>query len=307
MDLSNFKYMCAHAAKHNWIEGFPEESSFMVNKWRTDQENLPNLLNHQTFRRVLNKTVQEKFQGMFNVARKWHQTEIDCAEGMDVFLVEDDHLSGNFRKKAYPEYKQQRKTALKEFDVFKVLDYIGDVVFGELGLEENYGYKRVKVRDCESDDVIAVLMNRYRDYMCRIIISSDKDYLQLEGVNQYNMFGQKVVPEVKSANKVFTLTPKDFLLWKIIRGDPSDNIKGVFPGYGDIKSVPLTQDRALLKKMLLEDNSAALRFKLNKKLIDFRSIPEELRKRISEVLDAKMAEISPPEKVDFGSCIVLKG
>lgn len=307
MDLSNFKYMCAFAAKHDWIEEFPEESSFMVNRWRTDQDNLPNLLNHQTFRRVLNKVVHDKFDHCIGLAKRWHQVEIDSAEGMDVFLVEDDHLGGNFRKKIYPEYKQQRKTSLKEFDVFKVLDYIGDVIFKEIGFEEHFGYKRVKVKDCESDDIIAVMMNRYKDYMCRILISSDKDYLQLEGVNQYNTFGQRVVPEIKSANKVYTLTPKDFLLWKIIRGDSSDNIKGVFPGIGDVKAVPLTQDRALLKKMLLEDNSAALRFKLNKKLIDFRSIPEELRKRISEVLDAKMEEISSPEKVDFGSCIVLKG
>ena len=308
MDISNFKYTCAFSAARTWKKEFPEESSFMVNRWRTDQENLPNLLNYQSFRRVISKTVQDKFEFMLQIAKKNHQTEIDTAEGMDIFLTEDDHISGNFRKKIYPEYKQQRKATLYEFDIFKVLDYISGVIFPEMGVEDRFGCKIVKVKDCESDDIIAVLMNRYTDYMCRILISSDYDYLQLKDVHQYNPFGKPIVPKVVSKGKSFEFDdPMDFLLYKIINGDDSDNIKGVFPGYGPIKSTRLVRNRPLLKKMLKEDNAAALRFKRNKSLIDFRMIPEDVKKRIAEVLEEKMGEIKLPEKVDFGSCIMLKG
>lgn len=308
MDLSNFKYMCVFCAVRDWKKAYPEDSSFMVNKWRTDQENLPDLLNHQSFRRVLSRTVHDKFEFMLNIAKKYHQTEIDVAEGMDIFLTEDDRLSGNFRKRIYPEYKQQRKATLYEFDVFKVLDYISGVVLPEMELEKRFGCKIVKVKDCESDDIIAVLMNRYTDYMCRILVSSDRDYLQLKDVHQYTIFGHPLLLSMKVGDKVLDFeNPTEYLLFKIVRGDVSDNIKGVFPKYGDIKSFRLVRDKPLLKKMLKEDNSAALRFKRNKSLIDFRLIPEDVRKRVAEVLDGKMGEIRPPEKVDFGSCMILKG
>ena len=306
MDLSNFEYQAAFAAKRDWEKGFPEESSFLSDPREADQENLPNLLNFQNFRRVLSRTVQAKFENALNIAKKWHQTEIDSAEGMDVFLTEDSPLSGNFRKRLYPEYKSHRKNKKLAFDVFKVLDYTRNVLFKDLGLEDRLGYKIVKVAGCESDDIIAVLMERYRDYMCRILISSDRDYLQLEGINQYDGFGAPVRPVVKATNREIELDPKDYLVWKIVRGDVSDNIKGVFPGYGDVKSAKLAQDRDLLKKMLLEDNSAALRFRLNKRLIDFRQIPEKAKARIAATLDEKMGEIVLPEKVDFGSCITIR-
>ena len=306
MDLSNFEYQTVFSAERDWKKMYPDESSFLMNKWITDQDNLPDLLNHQTYRRVLNRTVQTMFDKMLGIAKKWHQSEIDSAEGMDVFLTEDDRLAGNFRKKLYPEYKQQRKAKLYEFDVFKSIDYVRNVVFKDLGFEDKLGYKIVKVEDCESDDIIAVLMNRYKDYMCRILISSDRDYLQLENVNQYNGFGIQVEPYVKTTTGKVILERKDFLLWKIIRGDPSDNIKGLFPGVGDVKSIPLAQDREKLKQLLREDNAAAMRYKLNRELIDFRKIPQEIVTKIGKALDEKMAEIVPEEKIDFGECIVVK-
>ena len=306
MDLSNFEYQCTFAARRDWEKSFPDDSLRLSPPEETDQENLPDLLNSQNFRRVLSHTVQVKFDDMLGIARKWHQTEIDSAEGMDVFLTEDSPLAGSFRKRLYPEYKSQRKTKLQEFDVYKVLDYMRNVLFKDLGFEDRLGYKVVKVPGCESDDIIAVLMDRYRDYMCRILISSDRDYLQLEDVNQYNGFGSPVKPVVKTSTREIELSAKDFLLWKIVRGDPSDNIKGVFPKCGDVKSLPYVRDRALLRESLKKDNSAALRFRLNKRLIDFRQIPEDVRRRISAVLDEKMGEIRPKEKLEFGNCITIR-
>ena len=307
-DLSNVIYQAVFSAKNAWEREYPEESSFMKNRWRTDQENLPNLLNYQNFRRILGRKVQEKVESVVQIARKWHQAEIDSAEGVDFFLSEDDFLSGNFRKRIYPEYKQQRKVALKEFDVSAAIDYARNVVMKDLGLEKTHGCKFVKVKDCESDDVIAVLMGKYRDYMCRILVSSDKDYLQIEGINQYDGWGKKVVPYIKSVKQgaLDFADWKEFLLWKIIRGDPSDNIKGVFKGYGHKKSFLLARDKDRLKAMLKEDLSAAQRFKRNMELIDFRKIPKDMVERIEAVLEEKMSEIKEPESLKAGGCIVLE-
>jgi 5'-3' exonuclease len=88
---------------------------------------------------------------------------------------------------------------------------------------------------------VAILMKKYDDHMCRILISSDKDFLQLDNIHQYDWWGNKIERKIKN-HEDFEMNSKEFLLWKILRGDISDNIKNVFPKYGDVKSYKLVKN-----------------------------------------------------------------
>lgn len=307
MDVSNFEYMTINAAVNKWKQYYPDDSGFLLPPKETDQSNLPNLLNIDSFRKTLSITTQQKFESLNWIIKNHHQSEIDMADGIDVFCTEDSVLTNNFRKKKYPEYKAQRKLQPKSFDMFSIKEYVQDVLFKELEIENRLGYKIVKVDDCESDDIIAVLMKKYNNYLCRILISSDHDFLQLEGIHQYDWWGNEITRKVKGHDD-YVMDSKEYLLWKILRGDLSDNIKNVFPKCGDVKSYKLIKDKPKLRQLLKEDVEAYNRYKLNKILIDFESIPKEMEDRISTVLEEKMKMVSQKEKVEefsLDNCIIF--
>ncbi len=307
VDVSNFEHVVLNSACSGWVNKHKDESSFLKSPTQTDQDNLPNLLTIDSFVRFLHKEVQDRLESLTWIVKSNHQTEVDASDGIDVVFSEDSPISGNFRKKLYPEYKAQRNLLRYSYNKSVIKAYIQDVIFKELDIENKLGYRVVKVEGCESDDIIAVLMNNYKNYSCRILVSSDRDFLQLEDVNQYDMWGQKVTFKIKNHDD-FSLTPKEFLYWKIVRGDNSDNIKHVFPKYGDVKSYNLIKDRPTLKKMLTESQEAAERFLLNKKLIDFREIPKEMEGRIMKAIEEKIGTPSQKEEVEkfsVESCLTI--
>ena len=297
LDVSNFEHVVLNSAHSTWAKKHPEDSTIIKSVNDTDQDNLPNLLTVDSFVRVLHKEVQDRLESLKWIAKSHHQDEIDVADGIDVVFTEDSPVSENFRRKLYPEYKAQRSLLKYNFNKPVIKAYIQDVIFKELDIENKLGYKIIKVQGCESDDIIAVLMNNYRNYSCRILVSSDRDFLQLEDVNQYDMWGKKVKFHVKF-HEDYKLETKEFLYWKIVNGDKSDNIKHVFPKCGDVKSYRLIKDKATLKRMLMEDQEAAERFMLNKKLIDFREIPKEMEERILKAIEEKLGTPSQKEEVE---------
>lgn len=288
VDSSNFMYYCISIAFSSWCANYKEDASLHIKPIKeTDQNNLPNIIVSKLFRRELGKVVQKRLESILWIVKNNHQEDVDLASGIDVIFTEDDGLGGNFRKIKCPEYKANRKFIPRNFDMSKAKDYVRNVLFKELGIEEKLGYRFVRVPNCESDDIIATLMKRFTDYRCRIILSSDRDFLQLRDVYQYNLGGQRVERVIKK-HEDMVMTPDEFRLWKIIRGDISDNIKGVFPKYGDVKSYRLVKDKPTLRQMLSESQEAANRYLLNKYLIDFKSIPEDVEEKIYNALCEKM-------------------
>lgn len=304
VDTSNFEYVCIFAAASRWEKLHSDEANGVLNyPGKTDQDNLPELLNFSSFRRILKFVVQEKLEFIRSIISLNHQSEIDCATDIDFIFAIDGNITQNFRKLIYPEYKAQRDLTKKRFNIKNLKSYIHDVIFSELGLETSMGYKMIKVENCESDDIIATVMKKYTDYMTRIIISADKDFLQLKDVVQYDCWGKKVEISINGVDD--EIDRKDYLLWKIIRGDLSDNIKNVFPKYGDIKSWKLVKDRDLLKRMLTESNDSVERFKRNSQLIDFRHIPEDYTNKILEIFENKMSEVRNLDEFSLEDCMII--
>ncbi len=128
----------------------------------------------------------------------------------------------------------------------------------------------VKHPNYEADDVLGNLATlNHKDDEC-VVVSSDTDFLQLydqhENVSIYNPVRKKVLerPTV------------DYVMWKSLRGDSSDNIPG-FKGIGDKRAASLMSDPKLLEEFLSK-GSRAKKFERNQFLIRFHDMKNEMSK-----------------------------
>ena len=158
-----------------------------------------------------------------------------------------------------PEYKGQRVRDNK--DNFReqkrvIIDLI----------ERYFPINVLRHPDYECDDVIANLAIEAQGTGIEVtVVSSDTDFLQL---SHY--------PNVKIYNPIkksyFDPVDFDYVGWKSLRGDGSDNIPG-FKGIGDKRAMKLISDSSELEKFLSTDNRREL-FEKNKDLITLREIPD---------------------------------
>ncbi|MBN20719.1 MAG: hypothetical protein CL678_05460 [Bdellovibrionaceae bacterium] len=128
----------------------------------------------------------------------------------------------------------------------------------------------------EADDCLAILTKniheKYPDANITII-TSDMDYLQLakDNVCLYDLKFRKLTERKSSFNNA-----KKDLFVKILTGDKSDNIKGVFKKCGPKTACKYYENKELFEEKLKSVEGAMERYLLNKKMIDFNEIPEEL-------------------------------
>ncbi|MGO8958317.1 MAG: DNA polymerase I [Streptosporangiaceae bacterium] len=139
-----------------------------------------------------------------------------------------DRSEPTFRHEQYVEYKATRKESPADFRnqlslIFEVLDALG--------------ISRLSVPGFEADDVIATLATQAAPDMDVLIVTGDRDALQL--VNEhvtvlYTMRGisemARFTPDAVMAK--YGLTPAQYPDFAALRGDPSDNLPGI-PGVGE--------------------------------------------------------------------------
>lgn len=280
IDASYWMYYTVFGSISEFQKKSPSEAAYWIKPAKeVDQKNLPDLLGCDTYKRILKKFVMKRCETIDWHLRGHFQNEIDTMDKIDIVFVMDDFTCKSFRKELYPQYKAQRKLVPKSYDMYKIRNYVFDVIFKELELEEKYGYKFISVAGAEADDIIAIAMNKCSDdYMIKVLFASDHDFVQLENVKQIDLFGKEV--QCKIGN--IEVTPQEYLLGKILLGDGADNIGKVFKGVGPKKAINLIRNKDKLKEMLKENAESARQYKLNKQLIAFSEIPEELSNRICE-------------------------
>jgi DNA polymerase I len=139
-----------------------------------------------------------------------------------------DRGEPTFRHEQYVEYKATRKETPADFRsqlslIFEVLDVLG--------------IRRLSVPGFEADDVIATLATQAADDMDVLIVTGDRDVLQLvtdEVTVLYTMRGisemARFTPAAVEAK--YGLTPAQYPDFAALRGDPSDNLPGI-PGVGE--------------------------------------------------------------------------
>ena len=124
-----------------------------------------------------------------------------------------------WRRDYFPNYKANRKKDRESsgYDwnfIFTTLNNVRDEI------KEYFPYKVIEIYGAEADDIIAILTKQVQDDPDNIIISSDKDFIQLHGlhVQQYSPVSKKLVNNI---------SPLEYLREHIIKGDRSDGVPNV--------------------------------------------------------------------------------
>jgi 5'-3' exonuclease len=218
------------------------------------------------------KTFIESLEG-FKKKQKLHKQRSKPATPCTIIAARDCPRKEIWRNKLYNSYKETRD----KDDTFMGGPFFKHVYQDNNKILYDAGINHVlKFPNLEGDDIVAItkkyLRNKYPDSMI-YIIANDHDYLQLLDENtEIINFQNKNLRENK---KVFTESDKN-LFYKIVLGDKSDNIMPVFKKCGPKTCEKYYENKELFLEALSKDKEAKDKFELNKKIIDFNEIPEEL-------------------------------
>ena len=256
IDGSYFCFYRYHSLLTWWRNANPEEIDVL-------QDPIQNPKFVEIFKKTFIKNVENIPKGL----------QLDKQVKPILIVGKDCKRENIWRNELFPKYKATRANGKDD-------GFMGGPFF-KMAYEEQLfiqgGARSVlKHPRLEADDCIAItvkhLLQTYP--LCDIyIITSDKDYLQLSGerVHLYNLAFKDLTQQ-----KSCTGNPECDLFCKIVTGDISDNIPSVFPKCGPKTALKYYNNKELFEKKLLESETFQQRFHLNKTLVDFNCIPEEL-------------------------------
>jgi 5'-3' exonuclease len=264
IDGSYFCFYRYHSLLTWWKNAYPEEKDVLQDPYQ-------------------NEKFVDKFKKTFidNVQKIPKSLKLDKSINPIIIIGKDCKRENIWRNELFPNYKGNRTNGPED-------GFMGGPFFKMTYDEKLFiqgGARTILTHPkLEADDCIAItvkhLLNTYP--MCNIyIITSDKDYLQLaeERVQLYNLAFKKLTEQ-----KSCTGDSSCDLFCKILTGDTSDNIPSVFPKCGPKTAIKYFENRDLLEKKLHESEIYRNAYKLNKTIIDFNNIPEEL---VQEFMNSK--------------------
>ena len=162
-----------------------------------------------------------------------------------VVLVFDGLGSTNNKKNLYPQYKANRSiTRITNWDIFENKDSESEAMVGQMTRLIQYlkqlPVTLISIDKIEADDSIGLIAQHFeKDNECKevTIMSADKDFYQLisDKTSVYSPTKRKTY-KVKDVIEEFEVHPNNYLLYKILLGDQSDNLPGV-KGVGPKKAV----------------------------------------------------------------------
>ena len=201
------------------------------------------------------------------------------SHGPEVVIACDN--KNYWRREIYPHYKASRKKAREASGhdwntIFECLSKIRDE------LRDHSPYKVVTVDTCEADDIIATLVMKHSATQKVMILSSDKDFAQLQrypNVEQFSPILKKYIKEPLPLMQLKQL---------IIRGDKGDGIPNILSP-DDVfvvggRQKPITEAKIIkwmnqeAKEFCTEDMFR--NFSRNEMLIDLGKIPDNLTEQI---------------------------
>lgn len=152
-------------------------------------------------------------------------------------IVIFDGVGGSLkRKQLYPEYKNGRKGRIR---LNRAYEEMSDTTTEEESRIQQYlrftNYLQtlpvnlLSIDHNEADDVIAFLATEvFKSSRNVIIMSSDKDFLQLCGSNiRVYSPTKKLIYGVNEVVREYGIHPNNFVLYRAMDGDDSDNVDGI--------------------------------------------------------------------------------
>ena len=192
----------------------------------------------------------------------------------------------SWRKDIFPFYKANRKSTRAKDDIdwngiFEVINSITE------DLKSKFPYAVISVDQAEADDIIGVLSKNYYRNEKIMIVSSDKDFLQLQkyySVEQYSPTQKKLLQ---------SSSPYQYLKEHIMKGDRGDGIPNFLSD--DDTYVTDKRSKKILKTKLeawknLDPtefcNEKMMRgWKRNQQLVDLSHTPQDIKQKIVDQYD----------------------
>ncbi len=197
-----------------------------------------------------------------------------------------DTAAPTFRHKAAPEYKAQREEQPQEF--YDQVPLTKQVV-------ESFGGHNVELDGYEADDLLGTLAVAFSKTGTDVtIMTSDRDVWQLIGPKIKIVAFKKGVSETmtydaKTLKQVTGLTPEQIPDYKALRGDASDNLKGV-PGVGEKTATELIIKYNDLKSVFkaAHDKNSDMAPGMRQKLLAGEQSAKDTLPLVKIVLDAPL-------------------
>ncbi len=194
--------------------------------------------------------------------------------------------ANNWRRGYFPQYKANRRKSrdTSGFDwaeAFRIMHKVKDEI------KENFPYKVIHLEGCEADDIIGTMVEHTQEfgqYEEVMIVSSDKDFLQLQKYNNVRQWSHILKKEIKDPH------PKLNLIDKILSGDTGDGVPNVLSGDDTFvngeRQTPLSKKK---KQAIIEDLTEGellyaaswyRNYQRNETLIDLTKTPNDLKIKI---------------------------
>ena len=172
---------------------------------------------------------------------------IRMSDPTKVVIVFDGVGGSSARRNLFPAYKANRNTSrMTNYSIFSSKDEETESINNQISRLIQYlqclPVTVISIDGLEADDIIGYLANKFQAHeeTARVtIMSADKDFLQLVSpkVHCYSPTKKKIYTP-KDVLEEFGVSSNNFLNYKILMGDTSDNIPGI-SGLGPKKLIKL--------------------------------------------------------------------
>jgi len=250
-----------------------------------------------------------------------------------VYVVFDGAGSTTNRKNLLSEYKSQRNLQrITNWDAFDSLEEEHDSKIDQIVRVIQYlkllPVKTTLLDKVEADDIIAVLAKKLvKKYNSTcFIVSSDKDFLQLvtDKIILYRPM-EKEYYTPKVVKEKFGVSPNNFILYKTLLGDNSDNIpgvkglgiKGIFKKFPELQEADLTledifdisarkfKDHVVYSRILHEQDKIETSFKVMD--LGDPMINKNEKEYLDKVIDEEFPELNLDMFIQFYNSDQLGG
>jgi len=204
-----------------------------------------------------------------------------------VYVIFDGKGSSNNRKNLISEYKSGRNLSrITNWDAFDNQEEEDeskiDQIIRIIQYLKTLPVKTLVLDKVEADDIIAYISKTLAEDPLKksIIVSSDKDYLQLisPNIKVYRPIEKEIYDEAKIIEK-YDLLPSNFIFYKILLGDNSDKVMGI-KGLGPKKINKLFPELSQ-RNLTLEDLFSICESKLKENVLYAKILNERHRLNIT--------------------------
>lgn len=204
-----------------------------------------------------------------------------------------------WRRDIFPFYKHARKKSRSSsgHDWTSIFEALGNV---REELKEFSPYKVIQLDGAEADDVIGVLVKGVSVTEKVLILSSDKDFIQLQTNPNVKQYSPSMKKWIKASD------PRIQLAELIITGDKDDGVPNILSGDNflaeGIRQKPITKKFMEEFSPLTMTGEVERNWKRNRTLIDLNYVPEQLKTDILNTYETTV----PANRQKFMNYMIAK-